>query len=101
MNYPGIPNAAGGRQRGPHTRPAPPRPCPPAVAVDPAQVCTQPCLLKSFDIKTMTKEDAAFTAPFRLTATRNDYVHAFVAYFDVAFNDCHKPVGFSTAPRCR
>jgi protein arginine N-methyltransferase 1 len=69
--------------------------------VDPAQVCTQPCLLQTFDIKTMKKEDACFTAPFSLVATRNDYAHALVAYFDVSFNDCHKPVGFSTAPRCR
>jgi len=69
--------------------------------VDPSQVCTQSCLLKSFDIKTMKKEDATFDVPFSLALTRNDYVHAFVAYFDVSFNDCHKPIGFSTSPRCR
>jgi protein arginine N-methyltransferase 1 len=69
--------------------------------VDPKQVCSQPALLATFDIKTMKKEDATFAAPFSLTVTRNDYVHALVAYFDVEFGDCHKPVGFSTAPRAR
>lgn len=49
----------------------------------------------------MKKEDTSFTAPFSLTFTRQDYAHAFVAYFDVAFNDAHKPLGFSTSPQCR
>lgn len=70
-------------------------------AVDPQQVNTAPCLLKTFDIKTMKKEDATFKAPFSLTVARDDYIHALVAYFDVSFNDCHKPVGFSTGPRCK
>ena len=69
------------------------------LAVDQNQVCTQQCLLRTFDIKSMRKEDAAFTAPFKLTVTRNDYVHALVAFFDVSFDDCHKPIGFSTSPR--
>jgi protein arginine N-methyltransferase 1 len=69
--------------------------------VDPGQVCTQSCLLRTFDLKTMIKEDANFVAPYALTVTRNDYVHALVAYFDVAFNDAHKPLGFSTSPRSR
>ena len=37
--------------------------------------------------------------PFKLTATRNDYVHALVAYFDVYFTACHKLVWFSTSPK--
>ena len=36
--------------------------------------------------------------PFKLVATRNDYVHALVAYFDVYFTACHKLVWFSTSP---
>jgi protein arginine N-methyltransferase 1 len=35
-------------------------------------------LLRTFDITTMSKEDAAFTAPFKLRATKNDFVHALV-----------------------
>ncbi|GAB4813615.1 hypothetical protein N2152v2_000661 [Parachlorella kessleri] len=69
--------------------------------VDPNQVCTQQCLLQTFDIKTMRKEDATFAASYKLTVTRNDYVHALVAFFDCHFDDCHKPISFSTSPRCR
>ena len=39
-------------------------------------------------------------APFKLVASRNDYVHALVAYFDVFFTACHKPISFSTSPSC-
>ncbi|KAG4213343.1 hypothetical protein ERO13_A01G050400v2 [Gossypium hirsutum] len=31
----------------------------------------------------------------------DDYIHAFVAYFDVSFTKCHKLMGFSTGPRSR
>lgn len=44
----------------------------------------------------MTPGDASFTAPFKLVAERDDYIHALVAYFDVSFTQCHKLIGFST-----
>lgn len=44
----------------------------------------------------MTPGDASFTVPFKLTAERNDYIHALVAYFNVSFTMCHKLMGFST-----
>lgn len=44
----------------------------------------------------MAPGDASFTAPFKLVAQRNDYIHALVAYFDVSFTKCHKLMGFST-----
>lgn len=44
----------------------------------------------------MTPGDASFTAPFKLMAERDDFVHALVAYFDVSFTKCHKLMGFST-----
>jgi protein arginine N-methyltransferase 1 len=53
------------------------------------------------DILTCKKEDLDFTSPFKLTAQRNDYVHGLVAYFECAFTQVHKPIGFSTAPFCR
>jgi protein arginine N-methyltransferase 1 len=53
------------------------------------------------DITTCQKADLAFTAPFRLTAARNDFCHAIVAYFDIEFSKCHKPIHFSTGPRAR
>lgn len=44
----------------------------------------------------MAPGDASFTAPFKLVAERNDYIHALVAYFDVTFTKGHKAMGFST-----
>ena len=44
----------------------------------------------------MSIGDASFTAPFKLVAERNDYIHALVAHFDVSFTQCHKRMGFST-----
>lgn len=44
----------------------------------------------------MTPGDASFTAPFKLVAERDDFIHALVAYFDVSFTKCHKLMGFST-----
>jgi len=38
--------------------------------VDAEQVCTDTCLIKTINICTMTKEDAAFVADFKLTAKR-------------------------------
>ena len=69
--------------------------------VEPDQVATSVATLRTFDIGTMTKEDAALTASFELTAARNDYVHALVAFFDVSFTACHTPVRFSTGPASR
>lgn len=48
------------------------------------------------NISKMTAGDASFTAPFKLVAERDDYIHALVAYFDVSFTQCHKLTGFST-----
>ncbi|TYH10440.1 hypothetical protein ES288_A07G176600v1 [Gossypium darwinii] len=55
----------------------------------------------TMDISKMVLGDASFTAPFKLIAERDDYIHAFVAYFDVSFTKCHKLMGFSTGPRSR
>lgn len=69
--------------------------------VEPDQINTNHCCAVSIDILTMKKEDATFRAPFTLTASRNDYIHALVAYFDVSFTCGHKPIGFTTSPRAR
>lgn len=53
-------------------------------------------LVQTMDISKMTTGDASFTAPFKLVAERDDYIHALVAYFDVSFTQCHKLTGFST-----
>ncbi|KZV69375.1 S-adenosyl-L-methionine-dependent methyltransferase [Peniophora sp. CONT] len=64
-------------------------------------VVTDPCMFREIDIKTVQKEDLAFTAPFKLKATRDDYVHAFLAWFDVSFKCTHKQVSFSTGPHAK
>ena len=69
--------------------------------VDSGQVVTGDAALVSFDLTTMVVADAAFSAPFTLTATRTDYVHALVAHFDVQFSACHTRVGFGTGPSSR
>jgi protein arginine N-methyltransferase 1 len=53
------------------------------------------------DIMTVKKEDLTFQVPFQLTATRDDFVHALVAWFDISFSFCHKPIQFSTGPHAR
>jgi hypothetical protein len=50
----------------------PPPPSPPA------QVATDTCVVRTFDVSTMSKEDAAFEAPFSLTALRDECIHALV-----------------------
>lgn len=69
--------------------------------VDANQIVTHATHLKTMDIEKMTTGDLSFSAPFKLVATRNDFIHALVAYFDVTFSMCHKTTGFSTGPRAR
>ncbi|EGO25741.1 hypothetical protein SERLADRAFT_466313 [Serpula lacrymans var. lacrymans S7.9] len=64
-------------------------------------VNTNPCMIKKIDLLTAKKEDLAFSAPFSLTATRNDYIHAFLAWFDISFECTHKKVQFSTGPHAQ
>ncbi|TYG83648.1 hypothetical protein ES288_D01G185300v1 [Gossypium darwinii] len=69
--------------------------------VDQKQIVTNCHLLKTMDISKMVPGDASFTTPFKLITVRDDYIHAFVTYFDVSFTKCHKLMGFSTGPRSR
>eukprot|EP01018_Ginkgo_biloba_P015055 Gb_15769 [translate_table: standard] len=69
--------------------------------VDQNQIVTNCQLLKTMDISKMKPGDASFTASFKLVAERNDFIHALVAYFDVAFTNCHKATGFLTGPKSR
>ncbi|WBW73524.1 type I protein arginine N-methyltransferase Rmt1 [Schizosaccharomyces osmophilus] len=69
--------------------------------VDRIAVNTNTCEILNIDLTTVKKEDLAFSSPFEIAATRNDYVHAFLAWFDVEFSACHKPLSFSTGPFSR
>ncbi|PWN21416.1 S-adenosyl-L-methionine-dependent methyltransferase [Microstroma glucosiphilum] len=65
-----------------------------AVVCDPAKVL-------HLDLTKCTKADLTFSNTFTLKASRNDYVHAFLGWFDIGFEACHKPVRFSTGPHSR
>ncbi len=64
-------------------------------------VVTDPCPLYKIDIMTVQKEDLKFVKEFQLRARRDDFVHAVIAWFDIEFKACHKPVKFSTGPHAR
>eukprot|EP01116_Phalansterium_solitarium_P019752 TRINITY_DN562_c0_g1_i1.p2 TRINITY_DN562_c0_g1~~TRINITY_DN562_c0_g1_i1.p2 ORF type:complete len:361 (+),score=168.52 TRINITY_DN562_c0_g1_i1:59-1084(+) len=66
--------------------------------VEHKQVMSNHCRMHSIDLYTVTPAQLAFTVPFKLSAVRDDYCHAFVVYFDVEFSKCHKSVWFSTGP---
>jgi len=69
--------------------------------VDDKAVLTDSVPVLTLDILTCAKEDLNFKNPFLLKTQRNDYVHGLVAYFECAFTQVHKPIGFSTAPFAR
>jgi protein arginine N-methyltransferase 1 len=69
--------------------------------VEAKAIVTDSVAILHLDILTCTKEDLQFKAPFKLLAQRNDYIHGLVGYFECAFTQVHKPIGFSTAPFCR
>mmetsp|Transcript_19855 Transcript_19855/g.32639 ORF Transcript_19855/g.32639 Transcript_19855/m.32639 type:complete len:353 (-) Transcript_19855:1702-2760(-) len=69
--------------------------------VEAGSIMTNCCKLVDFDVRTMKKEEVDFTADFEITGLRDDYMHAFVVYFDIEFAQCHKPITFSTGPAAK
>ncbi|KAK0618089.1 S-adenosyl-L-methionine-dependent methyltransferase [Bombardia bombarda] len=64
-------------------------------------VVTDPTSVLTLDLHTCTTADLAFSCPFDLTVRRDDFIHALVAWFDIDFTACHKPVRFSTGPHTK
>jgi protein arginine N-methyltransferase 1 len=64
-------------------------------------VVTDPHPLITFDLYTVTVEDLAFSRPYTLSARRDDFIHAIIAWFDIEFSACHKPIKFSTGPHTK
>lgn len=64
-------------------------------------VVTDPTAVKVLDLYTVTPADLAFQAPFTLDIRRNDFIHALIAWFDIDFTACHKPIKFSTGPHTK
>lgn len=62
---------------------------------------TEPATVITLDLYTVKPSDLAFNAPFVLDCRRNDFIHALIAWFDVDFTACHKPIRFSTGPHTK
>ena len=69
--------------------------------VDHKAVVTDPCAVLTLDLYTVQPADLAFRNPFSLSIRRTDYIHALIAWFDIEFSACHKPVRFSTGPHTK
>ena len=57
---------------------------------------TKPIL--QLDLLTCSKDDLSFHSSFQVTTLRDDFVHGLVVYFECAFTQIDKPIGFSTSP---
>ena len=64
-------------------------------------VVTDPTSVLTLDLYKCTTADLAFSCPFDLVARRDDFIHALVAWFDIEFTACHKPIRFSTGPHTK
>jgi protein arginine N-methyltransferase 1 len=64
-------------------------------------VVTDPTAVLTLDLYTCTVADLAFTSPFTLDPRRDDFIHAIIAWFDIDFTACHKPIRFSTGPHTK
>lgn len=62
---------------------------------------TDPCPILTIDLYTVNSADLSFRAPYSLVARRNDFIHALIAWFDIDFTACHKPIRFSTGPHAK
>lgn len=69
--------------------------------VDVKAVVTDPTAVLTLDLYRVKASDLAFTTPFTLSVRRNDFVHALIAWFDIDFTSCHKPIRFSTGPHTK
>lgn len=69
--------------------------------VDDNSVATSSCCILELDLTTCKKEDLDFASHFQIQLKRKDFLHAFIAWFDISFSCCHKPVVFTTGPHGR
>ncbi|OAF69711.1 hypothetical protein A3Q56_02566 [Intoshia linei] len=66
--------------------------------VEIGNVCTDIKEIFRVNMYSIKPEDVNFEQKFSLKFKRSDYMHAFIIYFDVHFNECHVPIKFSTGP---
>ncbi len=59
----------------------------------------EPPHVQEVDLYTVVPNELSFSAPYCLTAKKNDYIDALVSYFTVEFTKCHKRTGITTCKR--
>lgn len=64
-------------------------------------VVTDPTAVLILDLYTCSTADLSFSARFTLDCRRDDFIHALIAWFDIEFTACHKPIRFSTGPHTK
>jgi type I protein arginine methyltransferase len=69
--------------------------------VDIKAVVTDPHPVIELDLYKVTAADLSFDCTFTLPVRRNDFIHAMIAWFDIEFSACHKPIKFSTGPHTK
>ncbi|KAL8846227.1 MAG: hypothetical protein Q9221_008672 [Calogaya cf. arnoldii] len=69
--------------------------------VDLKACVTEPAKAFEINLYTVKATDLAFKESFTLDCRRNDFVHALIAWFDIEFTACHKPIKFSTGPHTK
>jgi type I protein arginine methyltransferase len=69
--------------------------------VEAKAVVTNNCPVFTIDLYTVQTADLSFSVKFELYAQRSDFIHALIAWFDIEFGACHKPIRFSTSPHAR
>jgi len=69
--------------------------------VEEDKMMTNSVPILTIDMLTISRNHVSssiFESNFTLRVKENNYVHAIVAYFECAFTQLHKPMGFSTGP---
>jgi len=66
--------------------------------VDTELINTEACPIFDVDLKTVTKDELDFASEYEIRVTRDDKMHAIVAWFDVYFSHSLMPVKLSTSP---
>jgi len=61
-------------------------------------VVTDAQTIYTIDLYKVKAADLDFESGFTLKVKHDDYVHAFVSFFDCLFSRCHTKVSFTTAP---
>lgn len=62
-------------------------------------VMSEPCRVFTIDLNTARKEDFNFVSAYKVTVSRQNYVHALCVWFDAIFSACHTPITLSTSPK--